>query len=130
MEVPARRNGSLVALDHGIHACKLHPPGGTVHPLPSNQLVERDLGRRADAPCLELGMLIDDASAEELDRAEVFLHLRLEADGLEALAGEFVRDQRSVGLRDRAKEARGGIADRIELSARDVEFEDVRGTRV
>ena len=48
-----------------------HPLERVVGAALGDQLVERDLGRRADAPLLELGPGVDDFGAEEADGREV-----------------------------------------------------------
>src|SRR5690348_11096487 len=75
-------------------------------------------------------MLVDDARAEELDGAEVVLHLRRESDRLKALSAIFVGDERAVRLRDRTEEARRGVADGVPFLRGDVEAVNVRNAGV
>ena len=51
---------------------------GSYLPRVGDQLVERDLRRRADAPVFSSGCVVDDLGAEEFDGAEVLLDLRRE----------------------------------------------------
>ena len=95
-------------------------------PRCGDQLVERDLGGRADAPLLELGPGVDDLGAEEADGREVLAHLRLDDRRIEAFAGVIIDEQRAVGAELRAEEAGRGVGQHVIFAARDVEPEDVR----
>ena len=77
-------------------------------------------------------MALRDLGAKELHCAKGVQHLRLDYGWAEAIAGEFVDDERAVGLRDRAEEAGGGIAHRLDRFGFgfEIEAEDVRDASV
>ena len=103
-----------------------HPLGGLVEAALRDQRIERDLGRRTDAPFLELGIFLDQVGAEEAHRGEVLAHLRLDDRRIEAEPGIIIDQERAVGAKLGAEEAGRGVGQDLIFAACDVEPEDVR----
>jgi hypothetical protein len=70
-------------------------------------------------------MVLRDLPAEEAHCADIFGGRRLDARGLQALAGVFVDDERTVSLRDRTEKPRFGVGDGFELCGGDLVAENV-----
>src|SRR4029453_6296823 len=102
-----------------------HPLERIIGAARRDELVERYLGRRSDAPLLKLRIGFDYFGAEETDGTEVLAYLRLDNRRIEALAGVIIDKQRAVGSKLRSEEARRRVGQHVIFAGRDVEAEDV-----
>ena len=103
-----------------------HPLERVVHAARGDELIERHLGWRTDAPLFEFGAGVDHLVPEKADGREVLTGLRLDDRGIEALAGIIIDEQRAVGPLLGPEEARRRIAQNVIFAGGDIEADDVR----